>query len=305
MQLTIAADSIYQGSICRLNASSHEQFNLDTNTRIITCAKGMPSAEGVSSIDDKGRHSVEICLVGAIIGRATGTGDTEEASKYGMRHFPFISSHFLLDVSVSSGLADVILEIPANYRIIWNSTEVLSPTGIKANKSTSYAEKISTYVFSWQDTQPEGTYIIKFDVRTGGPGLLKAAYFPIYYYIIALIAVAAAGTADHVNILIAAIAGAWVFLLRHLNMCDLPQRNVFLFYTTVLFGVFLFVWGATWKMNRYYYNGLFIGIEAATAALTVWIALNAVNNFAINGTLPRWIIRLWGYFVSENVRQQN
>ncbi len=304
MQLSLSADSIYHGSICRLIASAHHQFNLSTNARTLAHGKGTPSDDGISSVEDKGKHQVEINLVGTMKERKTGCGDSGSASQYGMSYFPFISSHFSLDITVSAGLSDVILEIPANFRIIWNSATATAPSGERASLSTSYGEKISTYIYSWPIIQSEGTYTINFDVRTGGPGLLRAAYFPIYYYLIALVAVAAAGTAEHTNILLGAIAAAWVFFLRHINACDIPRRNVLLFYATFLLGAFLLIWGVTWKLNRYYHNEWIIGIEAMAAATIVWGALSSVRHFEATGTLPSRLNRLWGYFVRLSEERQ-
>ena len=304
MQLSLSADSIYQGSICRLIASSHHQFNLSTSARTLAYGKGTPSDAGISSSEDKGKHQVEINLVGVMKERKTGYGDSGSASQYGMSYFPFISSHFSLEITVSAGLSDVVFEVPANFRVIWNSATATAPSGEKASLSTSYGEKVSTYIFSWQKSQSEGTYAIDFDVRTGGPGLLRAAYSPIYSYLIALVAVAAAGTAEHTNILLGAIAATWVFLLRHVNTCDIPRRNVLLFYATFLLGVFLLVWGITWKLNRYYHNEWIISIEAMAAAAIIWGALRAVRHFEASGILPLWINRLWGYFVRLSEERQ-
>lgn len=305
MQLSISTDSIYQGSICRLNASSHQQFDISPNPRILSYTKGSPSGTGVGSAEDKGKHSVEISMIGVMTETKTGYGSFGSASQYGMSYFPFVSSHFSLEISVSPGLSDIVVEVPSNFRIIWYSAKAVSPSGEPASLGTSYSEKLSTYIFSWKMPQSAGRFHIEFDVRTGGPSLLKAAYFPIYYYLIALVAVAAAGTAEHTNILLGALAGSWVFLLRHLNACDIPRRNVFLFYATLLLGVFLLIWGITWKLNRFYYNEWIVAIELLVALIAIWGGLRAVRLFESYGTLPRWLTRFWGYFVRFTEKQQS
>lgn len=297
MQLSISADAIYQGSICRLNASSHEQFNVVPNARILAYAKGTPSSTGICSAEDKGKHSVELSVVGALTETKTGYGTSGSASQYGMSYFPFVSSHFFLEVSVTSELSDIVVEVPSNFRIIWQSARAVSPTGKIASLGTSYGEKLSTYIFSWKGPQPEGRFLVEFDIRVGGPSLLKAAYFPIYYYVIALVAVAAAGTAEYTNVFLGALAAAWVFLLRHVNACDIPRRNVLIFHSTVLLGLFLLVWGGTWRLSRLYHNEWIIAAETLVAAAIVVGSFRAVRLFESSGTLPRWITRLWGYVV--------
>lgn len=297
MQLSISADSIYQGSICRLHASSHEQFNVSPSARILAYAKGTPSSTGINSTEDKGEHLIELSVVGALTETKTGYGTSGSASQYGMSYFPFVSSHFFLEVSVTSELSDIVVEVPSNFRIIWQSARAVSPTGEMALLSTSYGEKLSTYIYSWQGPQPVGRFVVEFDIRVGGPSLLRVAYFPIYYYVIALIAVAAAGTAEHTNVFLGALAAAWAFLLRHVNTCDIPRRNVLLFHLTVVLGLFLLVWGGTWRLSRIYHNEWIIAAEALVAAAVVVGSLRAVRLFEASGTLPRWITRLWGYFV--------
>lgn len=305
MQLSLCVDSIYEGSICRLTASSHKKFDLSTNAKIIAYEIGTPALVCTRSFEDKGKHQIGINLVDVIKERKTGYGESGSASQYGMTYFPFISSHFSIKVTNSIELSNLMFEVPANFRIIWRSATATAPSGDKASLSTSYGEKGSTYIFSWSNQQAAGTYAIDFDVRTGGPGLLKAAYFPIYYYSIALLAVAAAGTAEHANILLGAIAAAWVFFLRHLNTCDIPRRNVLLFYATFLLGVFLLIWGISWKLHRYYHNEWVIGIEIIMAAAIIIGSLKAVRYFGATGKLPSWVICLCGYFISLSDKRQN
>jgi hypothetical protein len=148
VQLSISADSIYQGSISRLIASSHQQFNVSSNARILAYTKGTPLGTGVSSAEDKGKHSVEISVLGALTERKTGYGSFGSASQYGMSYFPFVSSHFALKLSVSSGMSDIVVEVPSNFRIIWQSATAVSPSSENASLSTSYSKKLSTYIFS-------------------------------------------------------------------------------------------------------------------------------------------------------------
>lgn len=304
MQLSISADSIYQGSICRLIASSHEQFNVSPRARILAYAKGTPFSTGIGSAEDKGKHSVELSVVGALTETSTGYGTSGSASQYGMSYFPFVSSHFFLEVSVTSELSDIVVEVPSNFRIIWQSARAISPTGEIASLGTSYGEKVSTYIFSWKGPQPKGCFLVEFDIRVGGPSLLKAAYFPVYYYVIALVAVAAAGTAEYTNVFLGALAAAWVFLLRHVNSCDIPRRNVFLFHSSVLLGLFLLLWGCTWRLSRYYHNEWIIAVEVLMAASIVVGGFRAVRLFEASGTLPLWITHLWGYFITRGENRQ-
>lgn len=304
MQMSISADAIYQGSICRLNAASHQQFSISPKARVLAYTKGVPTESQICSSEDKGKHAVEISITGAITETKTGHGTNGSASRYGMSYFPFVSSHFALEVSVSSTLSDIVIEVPATFRIIWQSAKAISSTGEVASLSTSYGEKLSTYIFSWTNPQAEGNFLIEFDIRMGGPSLLKAAYFPIYYYVIALVAVAAAGTAAYTNVFLAALAAAWVFLLRHINASDIPRRNVLLFHATVLLGLCLLIWGITWRLNRIYYNEWLIAIEAVLAVAFVIGSLKAISMFEARGHLPSWITRFWAYFVAKTEKKQ-
>ncbi|HYD79200.1 MAG TPA: hypothetical protein VEC06_05280 [Paucimonas sp.] len=304
MQLTVSVDSIYQGSIARLSASSQEQFKVASNCKVLSCAKGLLSPSEIEATEDKGKFQIEVNLLEALKERTALPNSEGSASRYGMSYFPFISSHFTLKLSLSVGLSDLVVEFPSNFRVIWQSNATISPSKEKSSLSTSYSEKFSTYIFSWNTPQPAGEYIIEFDVRTGGPGLLKSAYFPIYYYLIAMVAVAAAATAEHTNIFLGALATAWVFLLRHVNSCDIPRRNVLLFHATVLFGAFLLIWGITWRLNRFYYNEWIIAIEAVIAAAAIWLSLRAVRLFEAAGTLPAWLTHSWGRFVRSSEKRQ-
>lgn len=310
MQLTLSTDSIYQGAICHLTASAEHQLSLSTNAKTLAYIKGSSSDTGIVSADDKGKHQIEITLLNSIKEKSTGYSDSGSASRYGMSYFPFISSRFSLEITVSDKLSDITFELPSSFRIIWVSAIATAPSGEKAFLSTSYGEKISTYVFSWLNAQSEGTYTINFDVRTGGPGLLRAAYFPIYYYFIALCAVAAAGAAKELNVLFGATGAAWVFFLRHVNTCDIPRRNVLLFWATFLLAVFLPVWGIAWKLNSYFYSQLdkiiiAIGLTEITIVMTIILAiLRAVRLFEEKGVLPKWMNRLWGYFVKRSEERQ-
>lgn len=297
MQLLISTDSIYLGSICRLSASSHNPFRVSPNSRILSFVKGVPTEREISSTEDKGKHAIEVEILDTLKEKGTGYGSDGSASRYGMSYFPFISSQFHLEISISAGLSNIIFEVPSNFRIIWKSAKAVSPSGQLSELSTSYSEKTSTYIFSWKEPQEEGKFTIDFDIRTGGPSLLKAAYFPIYYYLIALIAIAAAGTAEYTNVFLGAISAAWVFLLRHVNACDIPRRNVLLFYTTMILGFFLLVWGVTWRLNRFYHNEWVIACESLLAIAIVISGLRAVRLFESTGTLPLWVPQLLGKFI--------
>ncbi len=292
MQLGLVLDAIYQGSICRLNAADNNAFSITIANKVLALNKGRQDETGLHSTEDKGRHQIEAVLLDSMQELASGQPGHGSASRHGMSYFPFVASHLSLTLTVSSPLQNLTLEAPAAFRIIWRSACATGPNQSIARLSTSFGDKTSLYVFSWDEEQTAGQFQLEFDIRIGGPNLLRAAYFPLYYYLIALLAIAAAACSDHTNLFLGALAAAWVFLLRHLNSCELPRRNVLLFGATFALGVILLLWGVSWRIHHLWprpWTPFVLAAEALATLTLVGAGLRAIRNFEASGTLPNWL----------------
>ncbi len=298
MNLSISLDSIYLGSLCKISAILDSPFKMVLSSRIVNISKGkFDSAVSLASTEDKGKHSIETTVLGMLEEVLSGYG-RQSGSRHGMSFFPFVSSDLILDFDSDIECRSVTLEIPATFRVIWGNSKCTSACGARAKLTSSMGEKTSIYVFSWEQPVPPGRHSLRVRIRMGGATLMRLAYFPVLYYFVALMAIYA-GTSIGSGATVAAISASWMFMLRHLNTSELPRRACLLFYSVLISGLFLPIWGVIVFMNKYYYNEPFILGVCIFIFVAAAYSIHSIKSFEQFGILPKAVRKTWSCIVTK------
>ncbi len=298
MQLTI--DSIYSFSLTEVELTGDKEFSIEIfNGKIISILSGRrKSSNLIISIEDKGLYKIKFEIIDWIFEKSIldEAKETQDKSKpynyYGMRYYPFISSHIQTNFKIINGFLRALTLITPNYfRLIWYGSDIIHNETNKATINHSFSSDKSKYIFIWQQQsriKQENLYKIKLPIRLSGSKILKLVNFPFFYWLLALIVIALAAFQDKPSLLAAAIAGTWTFMLRQWTNSDAPMRNTLLTFGYVVAGLVLMIWGILLKLFHFKAFILLIPI------LIFYRYFNlAIREYGVKGSLPSFITNYW------------
>ena len=284
----LSADSIYSGSLVQAEFTAPGNFAVSVDGHVTTVCHGSIKDTHIDAVHRDGRWVVSVDLLNWINERPLSDGDPP--TSYGMRFFPFISAKMVGRIRTTHlPLEALIIELPDAFRLIWYGVVARDPAGNAAKLHHSHGAVTSKFILLWPpgDAEAGGEYLFEIPVRLGGTTFLKLSHFQIYYWILALIVVALASFAP-VTVLLAAIAGAWTFMLQALIQANVPQRATLLAYVYEWSGVSLLAWGLAWV--AFGPGALLLALPVLAVA---WLAHRTISFFQYTGTLPVRIAHFW------------
>lgn len=303
INILITSDSIYAHSIAKIFLTSYTEFTISFNCEVLSIDVGKSITDSNSIVAEKNdsKYSIEANLINVFKERKINKTKSEgEENSYGMRFYPFVSSFFELEIQSSPiVVSSIILDLPDEFRIIWNGSVIFNSRNEKSLKRHAYSSERSKYLFTWakSEIRHNDTVTLKIPIRFGGTKLLNIVNFPIYYFIIALIIVALSTFSEKSSVFLATIAGSWLFMLRKWSLSDLPQQNTFLTHLYLITGILLSFWGLFWKVFEYWAFSI-----TPFFLLLVFYLFRVIHYFERNGVLQDNLAKYWSYLISKRVK---
>ncbi len=289
--LQIKADSIYAHSLVIIHLSSDMPFSFQIKGEIISLVKGKIDGLDIRSIKEENTYVAYAEVLGLLNERPIFPGIVGgPQNSYGMRYYPFVSSCLNLEVhTFTAQIESVVIDLPDAYRIIWDEVEIEGVENSSSLLKHAYGPERSKYLISLNPSNHHKQILkILIPMRLGGARLLKLAHFPIYYWILSLLATSLAALQDDILILVAAIGAVWTFFLQQWSNSDLPQRNTLLTHLYLLSGASILAWGVFWKLLNLYAFVLLIPIFIIALIIT-----RALRHFEKHGKLPIRLNKYW------------
>lgn len=300
----ISADSIYKHSIVEITFKASVPFSIASSGKVLTINCGNKTENGmIEAIQKDEIYLIEFEALDWFQERNTNNLRTVGPhNSYGMRFYPFVSSFLKGSIVLEKGsITSFILDLPDDFRLIWNYAQVTAPNGENGKLDHAYGPERSKYLFTWgNNRKSRGEYSIQIPVRLSGTKLFSLTHFPLYYWVVSLFGVGAAALHDKTSILFAAIVAVWVFMLRRWGLSNTPQRNTLLTRGYIIAGTIILIWGINWelfltwgKSISIYFRSIWLITFPAIVSAILIIVFRSLLRFNLEGRLPTLIENYW------------
>lgn len=214
-------------------------------------------------------------------GRAPGAGRAE----YGVRFFPFVSSHLRLVLQLDNAhLVDAFsMTYPAEVRLAWEAGSLAGNDGAQLRRDVAHFPSGWRESLSWlPEAERPSRLVLSIPVRASGRGLAPTMFYPLLTWLASLVAIAVAIHFGKAEVVAAAVAASWAFLLQ--QWITSPRAHQVCLHSALF--VVLAALEAAWGVAAG--HALWIGVSVA--ALLLAVAADIVRSslaFEYTGRLPR------------------
>jgi len=302
VNINIKINSIYRDSIAEITFSSFYNFKVQifSSVDILEINNGSKTKNYLIPEKDDKMYKLSLMVRGLIEEKILFVSSKFRVY-YGTQLYPFISSKLRLKFKLYDSFINTIyVDIPNNYRIIWNKAFAKCNNNDFIMKYSEEKERIVYYFIcnkfkSLKNERENLNCEINAILRLSGIELAKIIDFPIYYYILVLFLTALAALSTKINALLAIIGGAWLFILRYWSKINIPRFQTVGTYIYIVAGITIFIWGIFWKLFNY----------AAFLLLFIYIPLILylmfeIRKFKLNGSFSKKTEKLIGKIIKKN-----
>ena len=299
----ITAPSIYEHSTAILKISAGCDFTISTEKQLVALRAGRITESGLFKPREKdGIFILEMEITGLFRElRIRHNSIYGAEDQYGMRYYPFISSIITDEIFILDCFIQMIaIELPDNYRLIFEAPQVFSPDNVLAELRHAYNQEKSKYIFSWEARTAAGRYVLAIPVRLSGVALTKLVAFPLlYYWALALAATALFSFGENLTPLITAVVTSWIFMLQQWGASSLPQRSTLLTFMYLVQGTIIGIWAFLWRV--FHWKALW---AMPFLLILTWLIKKQINVFSARGELTKAVTDFWSKIVFDKIKKQ-